>query len=168
MGYARHVGAKMRVLVFAALIPLSMSAATAQQNVEWTISHSGGSVIEIPVFMTEGWVRALMSRGEEMGTAFEPELFPIQLRQYRTTYSGRPIDYLEDALGSTATEVTYEFDRIGLGAMSGYTDNDEIFYGMCKTVGGPVVCFDMHWPKEMQSMMAPVVERIAAGFRDGV
>ena len=151
----------MRVLVFAALIPLSMSAATAQQNVEWTISHSGGSVIEIPVFMTEGWVRALMNRGEDMGTAFEPELFPVQLRQYRTTYTGRPFDYLEDAFGYTASEVTY-------GAMSGYTDNDEIFYGMCKTVGGPVVCFDLHWPKEMQSMMGPVVERIAAGFRNGV
>lgn len=158
----------MRILLIAAVTLLPMSAAVSQQNVEWTVSRSGGSVIEIPMFMTEGWVRALMTMGEDMGTAFEPELFPVQLRQYRTDYRGRPFNYLDGGLGSLASEVTYRFDREGLGAISGYTDNDEIFYGMCKTVGGPVVCFDMHWPKEMQGMMGPIVERIAQGFRDGV
>lgn len=64
--------------------------------------------------------------------------------------------------------MTYRYDRESLGAISGYTgDGKDIFYGMCKRDRvGAIVCFDMHWPREMQAMMGPIAERIAASFRD--
>lgn len=136
-----------------------------QDSIEWTTSRSGGSVIELPEFMTEGWVRALMVDGEDVGTAFEPERFAVQLRQYRTDSTGRPFDYLVDLLGGTADEVTYRYDQETLGAISGYSGGrTEIFYGMCRR-DEVVVCFDMHWPKELQDTFGPIVERIAKGFR---
>jgi hypothetical protein len=118
--------------------------------------------------MTEGWVRALMTAGEDYGTAFEPALYSVQLRQYRTSAIGRPAAYLEQSLGALADEVTYRYDRESLGAISGHTGaGQDIFYGMCKTDRvGVIVCFDMHWPREMQAMMGPIPERIAASLRD--
>lgn len=155
--------ALMAVVIAGLTIP-----AEAQEHVEWSISRSGGSIIELPTFMTEGWVRGLMQMGEDYGTAFEPERYPVQLRQYRTDSKGRPFDYLQDLLGENADEVTYTFDRDHLGAISGFTkDRTEIFYGMCRKEN-VVVCFDMHWPKEMQSFFGPIAERIAKGFRDGL
>lgn len=154
----------LAVVAAALLVPTANGA----QNIEWTIYQSGGSTIEIPVFMTEGWVRGLMIAGEDYGTAFEPERFPVQLRQYRTDSTGRPFDYLSDLLGDQADEVTYEYDRPSIGAISGYTNNhSEIFYGMCRK-DLVVVCFDMHWPKELQETFGPIVERIAKGFREGL
>lgn len=153
----------------AALLVLLLSTpAIAQEELRWTSSVSGGSEIVLPVFMTEGWVRALITAGEDYGTAFEPELYPVQLRQYRTNAIGRPAAYLERSLGALADRVTYRFDREALGAISGYAgDGNEIFYGMCKSDRvGAIVCFDMHWPREMQAMMGPIAERIAASFRD--
>ncbi|WP_332713834.1 hypothetical protein [Pelagibacterium mangrovi] len=140
----------------------------AQDNIEWTISVSGGSEIEIPIFMTEGWVRGLMMQGEDYGTAFEPDRFPVQLRQYRTDSTGRPFDYLENVLGANADAITYSYDHANLGAISGYTnDRTGIFYGMCRKER-VVICFDMHWPKELQETFGPIVERIAKGFREGI
>lgn len=157
---------RIRAAVFTAIF-LFASPTIAQDDLDWTTSVSGGSEIELPVFMTEGWVRALMTDGEDFGTAFEPELYPVQLRQYRTDAQGRPAFFLENTLGASADEVTYRFDRDALGAISGYTRNaTEIFYGMCKKDRvGTIVCFDVHWPREMQPMMAPIVERVAASFK---
>ena len=154
------------LLAFAAtLIPTT--SVSAQDSFDWTTSISGGSRIEVPEFMTDGWVRALMENGVDYGTAFEPEAYPVQLRQYRTKAKGRPFEYLATGLGTLAEEVTYTFDEPDLGAISGYTDGrSEVFYAMCK-LEETVVCFDMHWPTEAQMMFGPIAERIAKGFRTG-
>lgn len=73
-----------RLFAIALATILVAPQAHADDNTQWTTSTSGGSVIEILTFITEGWVRALMMEGVDYGTAFEPELFPVQLRQYRT------------------------------------------------------------------------------------
>lgn len=154
---------------FRAVLATTVVAMPAMaEDVEWTTSISGGSVIEIPAFLEDGWVRALMIDGDDTGTAFEPENYPVQLRQYRTFSTGRPYDFLANALGANADEVTYRLDRKELGAISGYTtDRKTIFYGMCKKED-VVICFDMHWDKEAQGMFGPIAERIAKGFKDGL
>jgi len=139
--------------------------ASAEDIIEWTTSRSGGSVIEIPVFMTEGWVRGFLEGDEDFGTAFEPVDYPVQLRQYRTKSSERPYSYLKRALGEDGSKITYTFDQPHLGAISGYSpDGEFVFYGMCR-LETVVVCFDMNWKKEAQDMFAPIVERVAQSFR---
>lgn len=44
-----------------------------------------------------------MTAGEDYGTAFEPEIYPVQLRQYRTSAIGSPATYLEQSLGAWPT-----------------------------------------------------------------
>jgi len=140
--------------------------AFSQENVEWTTSRSGGSEIDIPVFMTEGWMRGLMDMGVDMGTAFEPEVYPVQLRQYRTKSDDRPIVHLNALLGDDADEVTYRLDRTVIAAISGYgPERREIFYGICR-LEEVVVCVDVHYPPELQSFMGPIVDRIAKSFRN--
>ena len=141
----------------------------AAGDMQWTTSRTGGSEIEVPVFMAEGFVRGLMSNGEDYGTAFEPERYPVQLRQYRSLDAkGTPFQRIRSVLAHDGSEVTYRFDTARVGAISGYSgDGKDIFYGMCRRSASTTVCFDATWPREMQSMMGPVVERIAKRFRQG-
>jgi hypothetical protein len=113
---------KLRIAILVVTV-LANEGAWADDNLLWTVSRSGGSEISIPVFMTQGWVRALMENGEDYGTAFEPELYPVQLRQYRTKVAGRPYEHLSRSLGATADEITYSYDKSGLGAISGFTND---------------------------------------------
>lgn len=95
--------------------------------------------------------------------------YPVQLRQYRSLDAkGTPFQRIRSVLAHDGSEVTYRFETARVGAISGYSgDGKDIFYGMCRRSASTTVCFDATWPREMQSMMGPVVERIAKRFRQG-
>lgn len=157
-------GSLMKKLLALALLIAPTASAVAADD-DWTQSTSGGSTIQIPVSMTEGWVRALSENGQEVGTAFEPTDPPAQLRQYRTASTGSPFAYISAAIASDAAEITYSVDKPAMGVVSGLSaDRSEIFYGMCRKAE-TVYCFDMHYPSQMQASFGPIVTRIAASFR---
>ncbi|CCV08008.1 exported hypothetical protein [Mesorhizobium metallidurans STM 2683] len=158
----------MRAVGFAlGLLMLSAPLAVAGKASEWTVSISGGSEIEIPVFFADGDARLLGGFAENFGTAFEPKQYPgVQLRQYRAdTTNKRPFEYLEEELVGDTEKVTYKLDKPSFAAISGTSaDGTGIFYGMCQK-HVIVTCFDMHWDKEEQAMFGPIAERIARSFR---
>ncbi|TPM34486.1 hypothetical protein [Mesorhizobium sp. B2-3-5] len=109
---------------------LSAPPAPAEEPIEWTVSTSGGSKIEIPVFFADGDARLLGGFAENLGTAFEPKEYPgVQLRQYRAgTRKKSPFEYISAELVGNTDNVTYKLDKPSLAAISG----TGIFYGMCQ------------------------------------
>lgn len=158
----------MRAVGFAlGLLMLSAPRAVAGEPIKWTVSRSGGSEIEIPVFFVEGDGRLLGGFAENYGTVFNPEVYPdAELRQYRlNTKDKRPFEYLKNEIVGEGDKVTYKLDKPSLAAISGTSANGTfIFYGMCQK-HLIVTCFDMIWNKKDQATFRPIADRIARSFR---
>ncbi len=149
------------------LLALLAPAAMADEPIRWTVSISGGSKIEIPVFFAEGDGRLLGGFAHNYGQTFEPEEYPhSQLRQYRThTYGKSLFEYLKDMNVSDGDKVTYQVDKPSLAAISSTSaDGKVVFYGMCQK-HRIVTCFDIVYDTKDQAMFGPIVERIARSFR---
>lgn len=154
---------KMRVALFiAALVTTSATA----EPIRWTTSASGGSILDIPKFMTETWVRGLIRSGEEepYGTVYEPEGYPIMLRQYYMVSTRRPYQYIAH-VAPNDIKPTQKIDNPNLGVISGYVfDGDEIYYGMCKKAD-KLYCFDVYYAANKKTEYDPIVKRIAKSFK---
>ncbi len=146
---------------------MSAPLAVAKEPIKWTVSISGGSKIEIPVFLAEGDGRLLGGFAGNYGQTFEPEEYPdVELRQYRTdTYGKRLFEYLKDMSVGDGDKVTYQLDKPSLAAISSISaDGKVVFYGMCQK-HRIVTCFSIVYDKKDQAMFGPITERIARSFR---
>ncbi|TSE10586.1 hypothetical protein C1D09_014635 [Mesorhizobium intechi] len=146
---------------------LSAALAAAEEPIKWTVSISGGSKIEIPVFFAKGDGRLLGGFADNHGQTFDPIGYPdAELRQYRAGDNKMsPFEYLKQAIVGDADKVTYKLDRPSLAAVSGTSaDGKAIFYGMCQK-RRTITCFDMVWNKKDQATFGPIAERIARSFR---
>ena len=153
----------MRIALFIAV--LVTTSATAEP-IRWTTSARGGSTLEIPKFMTETWVRGLIRSGEEepYGTVYEPEGYPIMLRQYYAASPKRPFQHIAK-VAPDDIKSTKKIDSPRLGVISGHVfDGKEIYYGMCKKAD-KLYCFDVYYSANEQTKYDPMVKRIAKSFK---
>lgn len=158
-------GSVMKIFMIPFMMVSLLGTAFGQEGIAWTTSTSGGSSIDIPVFMLEGPTRALLNRSQDIGTAFEPENYPVWLRQYRTDAIKRPYVYLSETFGPAAEQITYILDKENIGVLSGYSKGrNEIFYAMCRKEKF-VYCFDIQYANSEKSFFDPIVKRIARSFR---
>ncbi|ESW99284.1 hypothetical protein X769_23880 [Mesorhizobium sp. LSJC268A00] len=157
----------MRAFGFAfGLLALSALPAVAKEPIKWTVSVSGGSEIEIPVFFKDDDGRELLTDGVSHGTTFSSKEYGVYLRQYGIfdEPDKRPFEYIKEKTSSEG-KATYTIDKPSLGVISGTTpDGTRVFYGMCqKRI--IVTCFDIAYDKKKQAVLDPIVERIARSFR---
>lgn len=135
--------------------------AEARDAMRWVKVRVAGIEAEIPEFLTKGSSRALMVNGEDTGTAYEPEEYPIALRIYRVPPM-RPAQFLDAMFGGR--KVTYRLDKPGIGVVSGYRDED-VFYAMCRPGEAALRCIDIVYAAAQKDVYDPMVTRISKSFR---
>jgi len=146
-------------------LPMDLSA---EEPIEWAVSRSGGSTIEIPSFLTEGWVTAILDNGVDRGTVYEAIDHRISLRQYRTQSTKRPYVYLVESFDKSINSITYIVDKDRVGAISGFMDegNRTIYHSMCRKSNGPLRCIDLEYAADEKAFFDPIVSRISKSFKE--
>lgn len=134
----------------------------------WVRSATGGSEIEIPSFLQRGPVRALVNDDVDYGTAYDgADGMSLSLRQYRVDTPSTAHKWLREGAASDVIVTTYEVDKAGFGAISGYLDNSrsQAYYGICRQGRGELECIDMFWSAGDQEAVEPMIERVVQSFQ---
>jgi hypothetical protein len=142
---------------------------STQWDGSWTRSRTGGSDVELPTFLSDGPMRALIEDSVDHGTAYEGgDALSLSLRQFRvSTWANRPYVYLAKNAARLLKSTTYTVDRANLGIVSGYEDYEkhQIYYGICRPSNGELHCLEMFWLSSEQDVISPIVTRVVQSFR---
>lgn len=159
----------MRAAVFAlGLLTLPVPPAMAEEPIEWVVSDTGGSRIEIPSFFADGKVEPIRVVAE--GNIFYPKSYPgANFEQFKAITTASPYEEIEATFINDDGEyqIQYKIDHPSFGAISGTrADDDIIFYGMCKKRKDKIlICFSMIWKTRDRDIFDPISKQISESFK---